>query len=732
MVKLRRSLVVWTMVLLVGFCYGELAVSASSPVEDMTGRLPDDVIAFTATSGCEYVGPAFEKSIVGRIWNDPETKSFYQSIKSGITAKMTQHGDPNAAEVVNEVLEIVQLALARPVVIGTAKNNSQNRVGAYGFLILDVGAKKDKITAAVSKLEARAPEGEIVDVKIGSYNMHGPKEPEDVPVYWGWVGNYFVFAINDGEGLTVKYLQNPRSGSTYLSDVSGAGDAIAMFIDFPKIMDLVKQLVEQEAEAAMAGRFITIIGELGLNSVKNIKVRAGFDGADVVGDELVEVEGARSGLLACMRAMDISLFDAVDARAVSAGASNVDVALISEAYMKMIKAVMPDDVSSKIDEAISGFETDANVNLCTDLVKNLAGPMVGYAMPMGVVMEAPAGGIALVAELNDGAAFEKAMTAIGQYASAKSKGMLQVSAQAKGDGTVVHTWGVAPLMMAQIMPTWAVVNGKLILASNTNLYTLAEKQVTSTEPKKTSLSGTEVFKKVSAGVPENLVSFSYTDSQSQFKQLLMTLQQFWPMMTMMATQQGVKLPMMLPTYSDIIKDMGPTVSYSWWDSKGLRSRYKGSGIEASAGIVGGAVGFSIMMPALAQARNKAQRIVSATNISGLVRASLVYANDDEQGRFPPNLEKLIELDYISSKQLESRLKPKDFSGPSYIYIAGQTADTDPGNMLVYENPAYCRDGVNAGFVDAHVKWMRRDEFLQALEATYKRLGREMPEIKFKD
>ena len=90
----------------------------------------------------------------------------------------------------------------------------------------------------------------------------------------------------------------------------------------------------------------------------------------------------------------------------------------------MIKAVVGEDVSCEIDEAISGLETDANVNLSTDLVKNLAGPIVSYIMPMGVVMEAPAGGFAVVAELNDGAAFEKAMTAIGQYASAKSKGTL--------------------------------------------------------------------------------------------------------------------------------------------------------------------------------------------------------------------------------------------------------------------------------------------------------------------
>ena len=39
--------------------------------------------------------------------------------------------------------------------------------------------------------------------------------------------------------------------------------------------------------------------------------------------------------------------------------------------------------------------------------------------------------------------------------------------------------------------------------------------------------------------------------------------------------------------------------------------------------------------------------------------------------------------------------------------------------------------INALFLDGHVEKMQKDRFLKALEATYKRLGREMPEIKFK-
>jgi len=732
MVKLRENLFVWlTVILLAGFCHVESAVSADSPVDNLMRVLPDNVVGFGGGSGCDYLKPAFEKSILGRIWNDPEMQSFYHAIKEQITAKVNQAGNPAIGGVVNDVLEALQLAISRPVVIGAAGKESKDGVGVYGFLLLEAGVKKERITAAIAKLEGRAGD-EIVDVKIGAYTMHGPKDAGDVPGYWGWVGNYFVFALNDGEGLAIKYLKNPRSGSTYLSNVPATGDAMAMYVDFQKMADLVKQIASHE-NSDMGGRITAVLKELGLSNVRNAKFRAGFAGADVVGDELLEVEGPRTGLPGCLKPIDIFLFDAVDARAVSAGAVNIDVALLSETVMNAVKTAAPNEISSDIDQAISAFEADANVSLCKGLVENLAGPMVAYAMPMGAIAEAPAGGVAFIAKLKDGAGFEKNLTAVGVYAAAKSKGMFQVGSQSQSDGTVVHTWMVAPLMMAQIMPSWTVLDGRFVLASNINLCILAAKQATSKDPKSTSLRSTEVFTKLTTNLPANLVSFKYTDSRAQFSQLLMAAQQFWPMATMMAGQQGVKLPMMLPTFSEIVKDVGPTVNYSWWDSKGLRSHYKGMGIEASAGgIAGVAVGMAVLMPALARVRSLAQRVVSGTNISGLAKACIMYANDNEQGRFPPTLEKLIELDYVSAKQFESRRKPKGFSGPTYIYVVGQTSAMNPGNVLIYENPAYCREGVNAGFVDAHVEFLKRDDFMRRLEATYKRLGREMPEIKFKD
>jgi len=76
--------------------------------------------------------------------------------------------------------------------------------------------------------------------------------------------------------------------------------------------------------------------------------------------------------------------------------------------------------------------------------------------------------------------------------------------------------------------------------------------------------------------------------------------------------------------------------------------------------------------------------------------------------------------------LKSPRKPSWFDGPSYIYIPDQIVKGNPGNIVAYENPEFGMDRVLALFLDGHVEAMDYDRFQSELEATYERLGREMP------
>jgi hypothetical protein len=136
-------------------------------------------------------------------------------------------------------------------------------------------------------------------------------------------------------------------------------------------------------------------------------------------------------------------------------------------------------------------------------------------------------------------------------------------------------------------------------------------------------------------------------------------------------------------------------------------------------------------PAFTKSRDQGKRALSLNNLKQIALACLIYA-DEHDGKFASDLQQLYPY-HRNPKILESPRKPKDFDGPSYIYIAGLNREMqEPWKIIIaYENPAFCSDGICAAFLDGHSESMRPAEFLKRLQATYRQLGREMPEIKFK-
>jgi hypothetical protein len=147
-------------------------------------------------------------------------------------------------------------------------------------------------------------------------------------------------------------------------------------------------------------------------------------------------------------------------------------------------------------------------------------------------------------------------------------------------------------------------------------------------------------------------------------------------------------------------------------------------------VAGAGIGAGIVMPAMARAREQARRASSMSNLKQIGLGLLMYA-DDHDNKLPSDLTAITP--YLAGSQvLDSPRKPKNFTESSYIYIPGQTTSTDPGNMVAYENPAFCQDEVSVLFLDGHVEFMKPEAFRRALEATCKKLGRDVPEVRFKD
>ncbi len=729
----KKFLVCAVLLFSVTFICSDASIAQSSSAQKLTEVLPDNVVGFIATSGADELGPAFEKTILSQIWTDPGVQTFYKSIYKELTAKIElQVQDPNASKSVDTVLNFTRLVKTRPVIIGAAQKLTTEGPPIYGFAILDAGPRKAQIATALTKLESMADDGDIIEVKIGSATLHGPKDTKGVPGYWGWIGNYLVFAINDGEGLAIRYLQDApkdRPKPNYLQKVKSNNDALAVYINIQKTINLLGTVTKAEGDEKEVAVVEAVFKEIGFDKVKTVSSRIGFDGPDLVVNELIEVPQPRTGLFVCFNTIDMDIFDMVDERAMNATAFDCNMVGIYDTVIKAIKAAAGEDFD-KVEEEIAEMEEELNFKIRDGLLESLKGEVLFYVLPGGIMPQSPQGGLILVAKLKNVKLWEDTVTALGKFAAEESDGMVQVSSQVQ-DGRTIQTLAVMPLAMVQIMPCWAISDDKVVIASNPTMCNLAIEQIKSG---KKSIRSTEGFKKVTAKLPDNLTGLKYSDSKVQFNQMMTGLQQFWPMMTMVAAKAKLQLPFVLPSLTHIAEKMGPSCQYSWYDDQGFRSHYQGVGIEESiAAVAGGAIGVGIMMPALARTRNQAKRVVSMNNLKQLVLATIIYA-DDNDGIFPENLEQIKKYTN-SSKVFESPVKPKDFNGPSYIYVQGHSTKTgtSPANgIIIYENPEYCDDKVNVAFLDGHVESMQRDRFLKTLKETYQRLGREMPEIKFKD
>jgi prepilin-type processing-associated H-X9-DG protein len=722
-------------VLFLSFGVGQSRAAADSAVDGMLKAMPGDAILFVAAGGDDALKGDFEKTIAGRIWNDPGVQSFYQSIKTQVWAKMQQQvGDPNEVKKIDMALGLMQLAGSRPIVCGVAplKGPAQDKQAPpiYVFAVLDAGARKAEFEAALNKVESLAGPNEIADVNVGSMKMRGPKGKTPVPLYWGWSGGYLVAAINDANGAAMQYLQKPRATlAESITKTPGVGNALVIRANLQRAVSVVDTFLRQSQAGEPADVIATVLKESGLSDVKTLTMRAGFDGSEVVSGSFVEAPAPRTGLLAVLKPVDPALLDMVDARAVTACVTNIDLAGVYDTVMRTVKAAAGEH-SADVEKGIAAFEAQTKVSIRKGLLESLGGPVIVYSVGIGAVPESPMGGLAVFVKLKDAALFEKTMTDLGSFVAAQSNGKLQVSSETREDGTTVHTLVIPQLAMMGMTPAWSIAKDYAVIGSNAAMHDAAVKQMAATGEDRKSIRDTAGYKEIASRLPENPVSLRYVDSRTRYTQAMAMLQQFWPMAAMFATQAGLQLPPTLPQLGPIINDMKPSYEVTWIAPDGLYSQYRGDGIEASlSSVAGAAVGLGVALPALAHARERAKEVASMSNLKQIGLAVIMYA-DDHDGNFPADLQGLGKyLGNSSERVLQSPRKPKGFTGPSYIYIPGQTMKVSAQNILAYENPAFAGDKINAVFMDGHVEAMKPDQFREALEATYKALGKPMPEIK---
>jgi prepilin-type processing-associated H-X9-DG protein len=123
--------------------------------------------------------------------------------------------------------------------------------------------------------------------------------------------------------------------------------------------------------------------------------------------------------------------------------------------------------------------------------------------------------------------------------------------------------------------------------------------------------------------------------------------------------------------------------------------------------------------------------VSLVNVRAICRGCVMYADSHEQ-KIPGSLEEL--KTFLGGRiMLKSPRQPEDFDGPGYIFVkvlgGKDMRKFRPAYeyVIVYENPAFCQDYINVGFLDGHEEKMTLPAFRKSLQETYQKLGEPVPD-----
>ncbi|QOJ14741.1 MAG: hypothetical protein HRU75_08850 [Planctomycetia bacterium] len=338
-------------------------------------------------------------------------------------------------------------------------------------------------------------------------------------------------------------------------------------------------------------------------------------------------------------------------------------------------------------------------------------------------------GAVVVAEVKDGAALHGILSRLVQISGA-AVGSLTSSVRIaqreySADGQTVNYVAVSGAPMP-IAPSWAIIGDRCVFALFPQTAAAALRQVDPAS-RKGSLPDVAEYKRLRPLLGEKLTALWYVNGREQSRatygiwQIVATA-----VANMAGGADGAMTIEQIPTFPQRQAAVRSTLGGYRVDANGMT--YLAYGDSAMGMILEGgtlsntALLASILVPSFSQARESARTAVSASNLRMIGMACHIYANEHQE-KFPPDFDALVADGRLAREQLVS---PRDPRGSpdrsSYVYVPGQSAASDPRNVLAYE-PAYDGDRAVVLFVDAHVEVVSPERLEDELERTQERLKR---------
>jgi hypothetical protein len=534
------------------------AIAAALPARAgaLDDRLPAETMLYTGWAGAEALGPAYNASNLKQILDASAIASFINKQIPELIARASEE-DPEAARKIAMVQRGLGIAWRHPVAFYFCPIDfTDPRKPAFRFgLLCDAGedakALHDLLAPLVEGIPANA----------------------DLPVRLSQEGGLTLLAFGKADAVAdLKAGGTLAASPAYakaMAQVKQSGQALAFYADMQKIVGQINDGIARapDAPAEMKTKTPAVLEALGLRSLTQVAMLAGFEGKGWQQHAFVGINGPRTGLLSLLDSAPISeeLLAVVPQNAASFAATRFDLQKLYAEVRKVVTVIDPRALA-ELDRAIAGTNRELGINLETDLLNALGDEWVVYRAP---VLEQGLS-YALVHKARNADALAKAIATLEKLYNEQRDIPIKVETVKAGG------MEVSALMFLQFNVAWTVRNGYLYISSINGIASA----VAQVEKKGPSIVTSDSYKRVLASlVPAGAkpTTIAYSHPARLYPDLRNLVLGILPLLR---TQAKIDVPMdLLPDPLQVSEFMPPGGSITWSDAEG----FHGVGISAFPG-----------------------------------------------------------------------------------------------------------------------------------------------------
>ena len=696
------------------------ASTRRASAQPLARYVPGDVIAYVGWRGIDDMGPGWDESHFKAVLEATKLPTLSAQFFDTFM-RIAQQDDPNAAETGTMVKSMFSAfwhhSCAFYIENLTAEQieNEKPRIAMIWKAGDQATQLKDWLQSLIDKQRINDP-GAARVVQKGNLVMFASGYPEQEAL------------------LAMRRDDSLQAHKGFRESVASLHDqpAAVGFFDIARVIALVDQAAQQEADEEELKIWQNLKTSLGLGTLGHATVVGGFQGKQWITSAHVEAPAPRRGIT---HLLDEPALTAEDLRAVPASATWLWVGQLSPTrIMDLVRStigqIAPDD-RNKFEIELQNAGEQLGIDIERDLIKAMGSKWTAYGDPG---MSAMGIGFVLANNLAVPDRANKALIAIeqqinemmAQNGDADQQGMQMRFREVPYEGVTVHT--LALPMFAS--PSWAIHNGKLYFS------TTPQAIVQAVQHEGASILDNPAFqhaRKELGDHPANQVTFvDLPKTALQAYQSVAMLLQFLPMM---APELANRPPVMLPPITAIMPHLTPVCQITWMDDAGLHSRgispLPGAGVLGGNPLMGAGAGSGAMMigallPALQSARRTTKNLTSTTNASAICKDAILWA-DTNDGHMPDHLLTLVRdidtpLELLISPTSKTTV-PADFQRwpmkeqrtwidehASYVLIPGLMNNANAREVVVFEKlHSRGQKGIAVAYGDAHVSHLELSE-----------------------